>query len=353
MDKYTIDNILGTPEIVSAVIDRIMIKKNNDIFWNKYLTFEQTRDRIFRSLFGTKTMAMMGSVVEKNAQAPLRGRKGLGQATLEVIPMKDRMQMDNDRLETLRDMIDRLNSNLTTDTVNEVVDFLCEDLSELIFAPHKRMDKVLGDLLSKGTCSIDLSNNPNGISAIDMELPILTSQTTSSNKGKILQYLLGLSAEYKHLNFGKILMNQTTFFNRFATSTEFVGSVKKTIGSNEVTPSGVVSLEGINATLSSFGLPMIELVNNVVYDLNGSKTEIFADDRMTFIPEGQLGKMRFHIPYELTDKVQGKVYTEIDGGMFISTKRTDEGRFVEYCAEWVPEIRVPKSILNIQLAGLD
>lgn len=353
MDKYTIDNILGTPQIVSAVIDRIMVTNDNDKFWIKFLTFEQTKERIFRSLYGTKTMARMGSVVEKNAQAPLRGRKGLGQATLEVIPMKDRMQMDNERLDILRDMIERLNANNSADSVNDVVNFLSEDLNELIFAPHKRMDKIIGDLLSKGVSTIDISNNPNGVSTIDMELPILSSQTSSSNKGKMMQYLIGLLAEYEHLSFGKILMNQNTFFNRFATSDEFVGTVKKTIGSNQITPSGVASLEGINAIFSSFGLPTIELVNYVVSDVNGAKSKVFADDRMTFIPNGQLGKMRYHIPYELTDKVPGKVYTEREGGMFVSTQRTDEGRFIEYCAEWVPEIRVPKSILNVQLSGLD
>ena len=44
-----------------------------------------------------------------------------------------------------------------------------------------------------------------------------------------------------------------------------------------------------------------------------------------------------------------KTYNNQPGGMYVSTQRTDEGRFTEYMAEWVPEFTNPNKITILDL----
>jgi hypothetical protein len=59
--------------------------------------------------------------------------------------------------------------------------------------------------------------------------------------------------------------------------------------------------------------------------------------------------MRWHTPYEVTDPIPNKVYTRSEGGMYISNVRTEEGRFLEYGCEWIPEIQAPNKITILDL----
>jgi hypothetical protein len=85
---------------------------------------------------------------------------------------------------------------------------------------------------------------------------------------------------------------------------------------------------------------------------DGTSVNSFADDRITLLVSEKIGKMVWHTPYEITDPVPNKVYTGMEGGHFISTQRTDEGRFTEYMAEWMPNIANPNKIVIINLDNL-
>lgn len=346
---YTIDNLLGSPQIVGAIVDRVMAEQSNQIDWNKYLKFEKTNDKIFRSLYGATSRVRMGSFVDRNSTKPLRSREGFGEAILEVIPMGDRMQMDNDRLENLRSIVDRLNAQgINSPALKEFTDYVANDILELSLAPHKRMDKVLGDLRSTGTASAELGS----AKFLDMEIPI-NKETASGSKAELMPWLFNLiSNDYSHLNFGVLEMNPKTFNKYFATNTAFVKNVRTSLGASAIDSSGFLTVELVSAFMQSVGLPQIRIVRGVVEDLDRNASPIFADDKISFLPEGELGVMRWREPYESNDPIPAKTYTKRDGGLFISTQRTDEGRFVEYGCEWVPEIRAVKNILNIDLASL-
>ncbi len=82
------------------------------------------------------------------------------------------------------------------------------------------------------------------------------------------------------------------------------------------------------------------------------------DDKISFLPmmadNTKLGFMRWKKPYEMTDKVNdGRAYQEIeDGRGFISSKRTDEGRFMEYGFEAIPDINIPNKMAIADLSKL-
>lgn len=348
--ELTIDGILGHAGFVKAVADRALATERNKIILTRYLSFEATPTRLFKSLYGTTSAVRMGSVIDRNAGKVLRNRAPMGEATLEVADMGDRFQMDNDRLEKLKFIIDQVNAGRLG--ADAVVNTLTDDFLELSIAPYKRMEKVTFDLLFHGKAEVKISDNPKGVSILDMELPIIKVETKAGDKDHLVEFLVDLRNKYSHLNFGTMEMSQATFFKYFAKSSELMAKYKISLGGGDVSVSGIIPLDAVNAIMTSLGLPPIRVVNNIVTDLSGATSPLCPDDKIVFLPDGELGKVRHFRPYELSDPVPNKVYSSLAGDHMISTERTNEGRFIEYGCSWIPEIRLPKHIISVDLKAI-
>ena len=96
-------------------------------------------------------------------------------------------------------------------------------------------------------------------------------------------------------------------------------------------------------------MPPIVINEDLVELSDGTFKQVFKDNRISLFTTPKQGKMRWHTPYEITDPVPGKTYTRSEGGMYISNIRTDEGRFMEYGAEWIPEFTSPNKIVIFDL----
>lgn len=343
----TLDKILANPKFVGAVLNRLESQVHDQIQWRRYLDFQQSKDRIFKSVQGNSSAVRMGSIIDKHSGKPIRGRKGLREGILEVADLGDRFQMDRERLE----MLDAL---LKSDTINatEIANFLVDDFRELVLAPNKRMDKVVGDLISTGKAQVVEEDNAKGVKVLDLNINMESVKTTTAQKGKLMPFLQELSSTYAHLGFGVIEMNQETFFKRFATSKELQATFKHKLGESEIVASGILSEDAVSALFQTMDLPAVRVVKGKVFTLKGEAQNVFTTDRLTFMPTGKIGKMRWHLPYEANDRVPNKSYSLLDGGLLVATSRTDEGRFSEYSAEWVPEINASR-MLNLELVGLD
>ena len=348
--ELTIDSILGHAGFIKAVADRALATERSKIILGNYMGFEATPTRLFKSIYGTTSAVRMGSVIDRNAGKVLRGRAPMGDATLEVADMGDRFQMDNDRLEKLKFILDRVNAGQLGQ--DAVVDTLTDDFRELSVAPYKRMEKVLFDLLFNGKAEVTIGDNPKGVSILDMNLPILTAEAKASDKDNLVEFLVNLRNKYSYLTFGTMVMSQATFFKYFAKSKELMGKYKMSLGGAEVSVAGIIPLEAVNAIMTSLGLPAIRVVNNIVTDISGATSPLCPDDKIVFLPEGEIGKVRHFRPYELNDPVPNKVYNTLVGDHMISTQRTDEGRFIEYACAWIPEVRLPKHILSVDLKAI-
>ena len=83
--------------------------------------------------------------------------------------------MDNDRLDMLQELVTKFNDARTTDqqrALNDIINYITDDMRQVLLAPHKRMDIVDGDLRSDGKASVKVDDNPQGIEMLDMELPV-------------------------------------------------------------------------------------------------------------------------------------------------------------------------------------
>ena len=355
----TIDKLFNDAGIVKAVIDRVQALKLDEIFWKRYLSFEETSSRVFKTYLGTVTGVTAGSVIDKDSNKPLRNRKSLGSGYGEVAYLGDRYQLDNDRLDRLKSLIDKFNEAKPADqkqAVNAIIDYIVDDLRQVMLAPHKRMDIVMGDLRSTGKATVKLADNPQGVELLDMELPVYLISPSKDETTKFITYLQNIVSQLKSKMgaFSVMEMSRATFNKNIVGSSEFKDTYKMILGSAEFATAGGLLTEGMaNQVLTGIGLPSIRVVEDVVELQDGTFKQTFADNKITLLPSDNLGKMMWHEPYEISDPIPGKTYTRSEGGMYISNVRTDEGRFMEYGAEWIPNIKAPNKISIIDLSKVN
>ena len=351
----TFETLFNDPNVVKAVIDRVQAQKLDTIFWKKHLDFEETKSRVFKTYLGTVTGVTAGSVIDRNSNKPLRERKSLGSGYGEVAYLGDRYQMDNDRLDMLQELINKFNAAKTTDQVsamNDIIAYITDDMRQVLLAPHKRMDLVVGDLRSNGKASVKVDDNPQGIEMLDMTLPVNRITPEVADKANFVQYLMNLivSLKTRFGNFTSMEMSRSTFIKNIVGSADFGDFYKQSFSQKEVQiAAGLMSSEMASTIFQGLGLPSIVINEDMVELADGSYKQVFQDNRISLFTAPKQGKMRWHTPYEITDPIPGKTYTRSEGGMYISNVRTEEGRFMEYGCEWIPEITAPNKMTIIDL----
>ena len=153
--------------------------------------------------------------------------------------------------------------------------------------------------------------------------------------------------------YAKMIMTRASFNKLILGSSEFGEQYKMILGSNEMKLStGLVSSSLASEVFTGIGLPRIEIKEDNVKDQTGKHVQIYADNRITLLPSDNIGYMRHHTPYEATDPVQGRTYTPSEGQMLISNYRDKNGRYMEYTAEWIPQISNPDLITNFNMSEI-
>lgn len=353
--KLTFDTLFSEPLIVKAVIDRIQALQKDPIFWQRYLKFEETKSRTFKTYIGTQTGVVMGSIIDKNSGKPTRPRKSVGSGYGEVAALGDKYQLDNDRLDMVKELVAKFNAQNNAANINAIVEFIFDDYRQAYLAPHKRMDKMVGDLRSTGKASVKVADNPKGIELIDITLPVVEHEIPVAQKTTLITYLQSY-IQTKRSTMGRFSimeMNQKTFNDRFKASGEFASAYKMILGTSEIAAAGGILTEAMtNQLLTGIGLPPVRIVEEYVEKADGTSVNTFADDRIVLLPSDDLGKMRWHETYEASDPIPGKTYTNLAGGQFITSQRTGEGRFLEYGCEWMPDFSAPNKLLVLDTSKL-
>ena len=351
----TINTLLNDATVVKAVIDRVIALGLDEIYWKRHLQFEQTKSRTFKTYLGVVMGVTAGSIIDKNSNKPLRERGSLGSGYGEVAYLGDRYQMDNDRLDMLQSLIDHFNGGKSADQVsamNDIIAYIVDDMRQILLAPHKRMDIVLGDLRSMGKASVKLADNPDGVEILDINLPVHKVTPTAQDKGMFISYLKAQmeALRPKFGRFASMEMSRSTFNKSIIGSGEFNSTYKMIFSDAQVAlSSGLITSDMATQVFKGIGLPSIKINEDLVQKADGTFHQCFADNRIGLFQGDDMGKMRWHDPYETVDPIPGKTYTRSEGGMYISNVRTNEGRFMEYGAEWIPEIKNPNKIVIFDL----
>lgn len=362
----TIQTLFNDPHVVRATIDRVLQQGLDRIYWQQYLTFRRTTTRVFKDYLGTVSGVMAGSINSRYGEKQIRERKSLGSGYGEIAYLGDAYQMDVERLSELQDLIDKYNEAKTADQVaamNEIIQFVADDYRQVLLAPHKRMDIVVGSLLMTGKATVKNKDNPDGVELLDISLPFhfITpekAEVVVDGKRKFISYLQNQVAQLRPQfgQFEKMVMSRTTFNRYIIGSAEFGDTFKLLLPSRQIDlASGLVSSDMASEVFKGIGLPAIEIKEDYVEEQNGKNVQIYADDRITFLRSDNLGYMRHHKPYEATDPVAGRTYNALgnEGGqMLITNYRDKNGRYMEYAAEWIPQFSAPNKMVNFDLKNL-
>lgn len=357
--NLTIQTLFSDPMIVKAVIDRVLQTRQDRIYWQQYGSFLETKTRVFKTYLGTVTGVVAGSIIGKNDQKPIRERRSLGSGYTEIAYLGDRYQMDIERLSQLQDILDKFNSANTADQrtiLNEIINFIYDDYRQILLAPHKRMDIVVGEMLMTGKSKVYLADNKENIEVLDVELPYKFLTPEAAVKDKFISYLKEKIEELKvqYGVFSKMVMSRGTFNKNIVGSKEFGETFKMILGSNQFYVSGgLITSQMASSVFSGIGLPTIEIKEDYVENQNGENVQIYADDRITLLQSDNVLRMRHHRPYVMTDPVPGRNYSQSEGQMSICNYRDEEGRYMEYTAEWIPEFIAPNKIVNIDLSTMN
>lgn len=357
--NLTIQTLFSDPMIVNAVIDRVLQTRQDRIYWQQYGSFLETKTRVFKTYLGTVTGVMAGSIIGKNDQKPIRERRSLGSGYTEIAYLGDRYQMDIERLSQLQDILDKFNAANTADQrtiLNEIIEFIYDDYRQILLAPHKRMDIVTGELLMTGKAKVHLADNKENIELLDIDLPFKFLKPEVAVRTTFISYLKeqieALKAKYGV--FSKMIMSRGTFNKNIVGSKEFGETFKMILGSNQFYVSGgLITSQMASSVFSGIGLPTIEIKEDYVENQNGENVQIYADDRITLLQSDNVMRMRHHRPYVMTDPVPGRNYSQSEGQMSICNYRDEEGRYMEYTAEWIPEFIAPNKIVNIDLSTMN
>lgn len=354
----TIETLFNDPNIVSAVINRVQQTRLDVIYWQQYLDFKRTTTRVFKDYIGTVTGVMAGSINSRYGEKPIRERRNIGSGYGEIAYLGDRYQISIDRLSDLQDLIDKYNVAKPADqnaALKEIVDFIYDDFRQILLAAHKRMDLIVGSLIMTGKATVKNKDDRKDTDAADLlniDLPFKFITPEVAVRDKFISYLQDqlnqLKAQYGV--FTKMIMTRATFVKNIVGSPELGDKFKMILGQREIMASAnLISSDLASQVFTGIGLPAIELKEDYVEDQQGINQQVYADDRITLLKQDKIGYMRFHKTYESVDPIPGRTYSKSDGDMLISQVRDDKGRYLEYTAEWIPQISSPNRMVNINL----
>lgn len=358
----TIETLFNDPNIVSAVIDRVQQTRTDVIYWQQYLDFKRTTTRVFKDYMGTVTGVMAGSINSRYGEKPIRERRNIGSGYGEIAYLGDRYQISIDRLSDLQDLIDKYNVAKPADqnaALNEIIDFIYDDFRQILLAAHKRMDLVVGSLIMTGKATVknkDDRKDVNAADLLDIDLPFKFITPDASVKSKFISYLQDQLKQLETLYgvFSKMIMTRATFAKNIVGSPELGDKFKMILGQRELMASAnLITSDLASQVFTGIGLPAIEIKNDYVIDQNDINQQVYADNRITLLRQDKIGHMRFHTPYEAVDPIPGRTYSKSDGEMLISQVRDDKGRYLEYTAEWIPQISNPNRMVNFDLATMN
>lgn len=369
----SIDSILNSPKFLQAVIDRSLVTMSelDKVYWKDYLVYNKANpDGTFKTYLGTQIGVIAGTVIDRYAGKPIRKRHALSRGYGEVACFGDSYQMDDTRLEQLGVLVEEYNmlniQSTNTDAIsakmNEIVDFLTDEVRQCMLAPMKRLDIMMGNLRFNASCKVNGKENKKGVSIADMKLPILTKSATSDDKDNILTWLEDEFVDKvrsKGYLFAVAELNRHTFNTRIASSAEFKSKFIMKFGDMEFNTGGIVTPDMVNRLVESAGIPFrFRIKDEYIQVSEDEMINAVPDDKISFLPtldtKKLLGSMRWKKPYEMTDHVNdGRAYQDIEGGKgFISSKRTDNGRFMEYGFEAIPDFNIPNKMAIADLSEI-
>ena len=318
------------------------IDKFKEPFFPKYFSMANPQNGLtYATVIGRSRIEAAASVVAHGAEAPLRSRAGLEKLSGDIAAIKVKRRLDES---DWRDYLNLQGLNVSDEVLKtQMFQLIWDDTKYVVDSVRSRLDIMAAQALSTGTIPINATTNPDGVvpGTIDLLVPALHKRKranfgdysdNASNLGTTswaaaggtpisdIRALTRAVWDKEGIVYGKILMEPTTWWN-----------IQKT---TEVTTAfdGQPALDNFNSFMQSQNLPIIELVEvraKIEKDGNITSVKTWEDKKyVTFVPDGDLGKIHNAISIEEITPVDNVIYAVTDRILISKWKQTEP--FGEY-----------------------
>jgi hypothetical protein len=327
-----INSIFGAySQNLQAVVDN-SLDRFAPTWYGKYFDFAPTQSSLtFTSVIGQSRIEAAASIVSRSSESPLRSRAKLSTYQGEIPAIKEKFAM---REEDYRDFLalQALSTDSNTKT-KQLLDFLFGDVQKAGNSAHKRLDIMVLEAVSKGSISLTVDNNPDGLvlkNPMDLLMPsgnksvatikwdLIATSTPITNITNVV-----VDARSKGRSFSKILMSISTFL-LMAKSKEVIDSL---VSFNQLAKgASIATLDKVNEYLTANLLPVIEIVDEVVgIEKDGviGSLNPFEGKNISFIPSGKLGVIKNALSLEQMQPVQHINYATYKNALISKWQEND------------------------------
>lgn len=313
----------------------------------------------YSSVLGSAVITAAASVVDRNAETPLRSREALAKITGEIPAIKEILPMNENQY---RHYIALANMPNVKDEQKkqQALKLIWDDVKKVTEAVHNRLDMLVLQAISTGTIDINIDNNPDGVvfPNIDLLMPSNNKKQVgtqwSETNATPLQDIMKVvnEGQISGYGFAKILIDSQKFAQMMRnqevkdTLGAFFG-LTKTATNSQTAP---LTLDRINQYMQESNLPIFEIVNKrIAVEKNGKAIAVnpFEAKTLSFIPDGKLGVIKNALAVEELNPVENITYA--NSGRILISKWKQNEPFREFTKSECNAFPVVESINNIFL----
>lgn len=300
------------------------------IFWPSLLRVKPTDNLKWNTVIGDRKSGVAGNVTAFNVSSPVHTRDALREKDGKVPSIRGKRVMDENDLHKYLELSKQNNVD-----INRVLALIFDDVEFCSIAPHKRIDWMLGKMLSNGgKISFTNADNVGAVTQYDVDFG-MASNHKSGTVGEVWSNtagstpLLDLKKNFFEpladlgISGGVIRMHPSKVFD-LLNSTEVL--TKFGLLSNGKTNGIDLSLTTVNNYLGQNNWPQIKPFNaSVGVEVDGKVTYAnpFEKDNIVFTPEGQIGTLHVAPIVEAERPVQGVSYATYNGNLVKRYSQTD------------------------------
>lgn len=310
--------------------------------WKDEMTAEWTAAKMYQANIAEYAAAMVGSVIDKNAEKPTHVMPSINQLFGAISHMGDEWQMDNDRLDQFYQLEGRYHDKQASYTAEQrtaeyrnLIKFLFDPYEKAVIAPQKRVDMLYFEGLFNGTQTVSRANNTKANVSWTIDLGVKKFQAKVAAWGTAtatpLDDIQAVDdfARSRGKAIQKIRMSRSTF-RKMCKSDQIIKAFKIKLAKVDIVPSTIISLADVNTYLESIMLPVISVEKDRFVTLaDGKQTNLTVDDRVVFQCAQRVAVLKVADPLQAVDPLPNKTYSTVDYAL-IGNWRDKKGRFVDY-----------------------
>lgn len=330
---------LATTQNLQFLIDTSQDVLDSQSIWRNWLNVGVPQVSLqFDSVIGRDRIAAAASIVDSDAEAPLRSRNKIERYSGKIPAIKEKFRMNQDdmrAIEVLRALPITSGGGSTA-----LIDFLMKDLQEAAVSGDKRVDLMLLQAVSTLQIDVNTTNNPDGVAygVVDLlaqayqkqGVPIVWTDKANATPIDDIENFIEINLNQRGRMFGALYMSYELWLV-FKQCAQVKAQLQSFFNIGKSNASYAVTVQNINEFFAANLWPPITIINYTTnIETDGLSTFIkgFNANNLVFAPAGKLGTLYNAISMEKIHPVQDKVYASY--GPTLVSKWADSDPLVEF-----------------------